>query len=108
MSELTAKIVAVDDSKLGPANTPDWNGTSEVSYIVEIDDGKNLYQRKLTFVLHDHKINHIGSQITKEDVERAILAEVDQITSIRNVCEELKKEIGICQIEKLQNSDELK
>lgn len=106
----TAKIVKIDTDELKPTDAcPDgtcWDGTSKVSYYVEITHEDQVYNRKLTFVIHDQKIFHIGENLTIDNIKSAILAEVDQITSIHNTCKALQEEIGICQIAKLEEQIE--
>lgn len=99
--EVSAKIVTIDSSNLEPKEPSDWNGTSELTFYVDVECEGKKYQRKLTFRIHDQKIYNIGETLTKEDVERAILAEVDQITSLHSLCSCMQSEIGVCQVAKL-------
>lgn len=108
MDEATAKIVKIDTSKLAPtsatkdtASDAEWRGTSETSLLVEVAHGEHTYTRKITFRVHDHKIHNIGGALTPQDVERAILEEVDQIKSLHAIAELFEQEIGVDQIEKV-------
>jgi hypothetical protein len=108
MAEPTAKIIKVDTSKLQPSNvTKDsppaaWDRTSEVSFVVKVDHEGQEYHRKLTFVMHDQQIHHIGRALTVEDIEQAMLAEVEQIKSLHEVAAVFADEIDVDQVAKIK------
>ncbi len=107
MPEPVAKIVQINTDKLVPTgagkNSPEnaWNGTSEVAFIVGIEHEGQTYNRKLRFVLHDQKVNHIGSALTVADVEQAIMAEVETIKSLHEVAAALTAEVNVDQVAKI-------
>jgi hypothetical protein len=110
MAEATAKIVKIDTSKIAAnavtKDTPDgrdWHGTSEASFLVEVEIDGQVYTRKITFRIHDEKVFNIGGALTVDDVRNAILAEVDQIKSLHEVAAALAGEIDVDQVAKVKS-----
>ncbi len=101
--KISAKIVSIDTSKILPNESEDWNTVSEISFLVDIGYNDITYYRKLTFRVHDQKIYNIGDVVIKDDVEKAILTEVDQIKSLHELVESLSEEIGVDQVKKISD-----
>ena len=86
MPDPIAKIIDVDVSKINNTDVDfSKRKAAEMSIIVEIEHNGMKYNRKFTFVSHDEYIHHIAGPITKQDVEAAILREVDTIKSMHDV-----------------------